>query len=127
MEDYELFDRNTEAFIYGGQIRAVQRMLDFDYVCRKEKPSVVGIITPERGGWEKFFWGTSEIRILRYRSIPEAIKAHPRADVMINFASERSSYQTTKEALLTDNIRTVVMIAEGVPEKRTLELRTIAL
>jgi len=127
MEDYELFDRDTEAFIYGGQIRAVQRMLDFDYVCRKDKPSVVGIITPERGGWEKFFWGTSEIRILRYRSIPEAIKAHPRADVMINFASERSSYQTTKEALLTDNIRTVVMIAEGVPEKRTRELRAIAL
>ena len=126
MEDYELFSRDTQAFIYGGQLRAVQRMLDFDYVCKKEKPSVVGIITPERGGWEKFFWGTSEIRVLRYRSIPEAVKAHPAADVMINFASERSSFETTKEALLTENIRTVVMIAEGVPEKRTRELRTIA-
>jgi ATP-citrate lyase alpha-subunit len=45
---------------------------------------------------------------------------------MINFASERSSFETTKEALMIDNIRTVVMIAEGVPENRTRELRAIA-
>ena len=127
MEDYEIFDRNTQAFIYGAQVKAVQRMLDFDHVCRREKPSVVGIITPQRGGWEKFFWGTSEIIVPRYRSIPEAVDANPQVDVMINFASERSAYETTKEALLTDNIKTVVMIAEGVPEKRTRELRAIAL
>jgi len=34
MEDYDLFDRNTQAIIYGFQVRAIQRMLDFDYVCR---------------------------------------------------------------------------------------------
>lgn len=127
MEDYELFDRNTRTFIYGAQLRAVQRMLDFDYVCKREKPSVAGIITPQRGGWEKFFWGTQEIIINRYLSIDDAIKQQPDVDVMINFASERSAYETTLKALNTDNIRTVVMIAEGVPEKRTRELRAIAL
>ena len=32
MEDYELFDENTKAFIFGTQQRAGQRMLDFDYI-----------------------------------------------------------------------------------------------
>ncbi len=30
MEDYELFNRKTKAFIFGTQQRAGQRMLDFE-------------------------------------------------------------------------------------------------
>lgn len=126
MEAYELFDENTKAFIYGGQTRACQRMLDFDYLSQKKEPSVVGFITPERGGYEKFFWGTKEISLPRFRSIGEAVKKHPEADVMVNFASERSGAPTTKEALLTDTIRTVIMIAEGIPVRRTRELAALA-
>jgi len=63
LPSYELFSRDTKAFVYGNQTRAVQRMLDFDYLCRKTEPSVVAMITPERGGFEKFFWGTKEITI----------------------------------------------------------------
>jgi len=81
MEDYELFDRNTKAFIFGTQTRAGQRMLDFDYLCQRDDPSVAGFITPTGGGYYKLFWGTKEIRIPRYRSIAEAAKAHPEADV----------------------------------------------
>lgn len=123
MEDYELFDRNTKAFIYGTQERAAQRMLDFDYLCQRDEPSVAGFITPTGGGYYKLFWGAREIRIPRYTSIAQAVEAHPEADVMVNFASERSSAESTMEALETDTIRTVIMIAEGVPERDT---RTIA-
>lgn len=126
MEDYELFDSNTKAFIHGSQQRAGQRMLDFDYLCRREEPSVAGFITPTGGGYFKLFWGTKEIRIPRYRSIEEAVKAHPEADVMVNFASERSSAPTTMEALETDTIRTVIMIAEGVPERDVRKIAAIA-
>ena len=42
MHSYDLFSRDTKAFIYGAQTAAVQRMLDFDYLCRKDEPSVVG-------------------------------------------------------------------------------------
>ena len=38
--DYELFSRDTQCIVYGFQTRAVQRMLDFDYVCRRATPSV---------------------------------------------------------------------------------------
>jgi succinyl-CoA synthetase alpha subunit len=118
MKEYELFTRDTKAFVYGAQTNAVQRMLDFDYLCRKDEPSVVAMITPERGGFEKFFWGTREITIPRLRSIAETVERFPKADVMVNFASQRSAFDTTMEALETDTIRTVAVIAEGVPERQ---------
>lgn len=126
MEDYELFDRDTKAFIFGSQTTAAQRMLDFDYVCKRDEPSVVGFITPTGGRFNKLFWGTKEIRVPRYQSIEEAVEAHPEADVMVNFASERSSGPRTLEALKTDTIRTVVMIAEGVPERETRKIAKLA-
>jgi len=117
MQSYDLFSRDTKAFIYGAQTAAAQRMLDFDYLCRKDEPSVVAMITPERGGFEKFFWGTREITIPRLRSISEAVQKFPGADVMVNFASQRSAFDSTMEALGTDTIRTIAVIAEGVPER----------
>lgn len=119
MAGYELFSRDTKAFVYGAQTRAVQRMLDFDYLCRKDAPSVVAMITPERGGFEKFFWGTVEMTIPRLCSIAEAAKQFPQADVMVNFASQRSAFDSTMDALTTDTIRTIAVIAEGVPERQT--------
>ncbi len=118
MKDYELFTRDTKAFIYGSQTAALQRMLDFDYMCRKDSPSVVAMITPERGGFQKVFWGTKEIRIPRLRSIKEAVERFPEADVLVNFASQRSAFDVTMEALSTDTIRTIAVIAEGVPERQ---------
>ena len=124
--DYKLFDRDTTAIVFGYQQRAIQRMLDFDYICRREKPSVAAIVNPTREGFHKCFWGTKEILIPMYRTLEEATRNHPDTDVMVNFASFRSAYPTTKEALLSKTIRTVAVIAEGVPERRTRELIKIA-
>jgi len=126
VKDYELFSKDTKAFIYGAQTRAVQRMLDFDFMCRKDSPSVVAMITPERGGFDKFFWGTKEVRIPRLTSIADATAQYPDADVMVNFASQRSVYDVTVEALDRDTIRTVVVIAEGVPERQERKLAAMA-
>ncbi|MCD6136074.1 ATP citrate synthase [Candidatus Bipolaricaulota bacterium] len=89
-------------------------------------PTVVAMITPERGGFEKFFWGTKEIRIPRITSIPEAVKLFPQADVMVNFASQRSAYDVTVEALNADTIRTIAVIAEGIPERLERKLGALA-
>jgi succinyl-CoA synthetase alpha subunit len=124
--EYILMDKNTKAIVFGFQQRAVQRMLDFDYICRRETPSVVAIVNPTRDGLHKCFWGTKEILLPMYKTLEEATKLHPEADFMVNFASFRSAYPTTKEALLTKTIRTVAVIAEGVPEQRTKELIKIA-
>jgi succinyl-CoA synthetase alpha subunit len=126
MKDYELFSEDTRAFVYGAQTRAVQRMLDFDYLCRKKAPSVVAMITPEGGGFEKFFWGTKEICIPRLRSVAEAARLHSKADVLVNFASQRSAYEVTIEALETKSIRTMIVIAEGVPERQARKMAAVA-
>ena len=129
MEDYELFNRNTQAIIYGFQRNPIQRMLDFDFVSKREKQSVAAIIRPTQNSavsYHKVFYGSTEIVIPIYKTLEFAMKKHPEADVMINFASFRSSYETSKEALESNTIRTVVIIAEGIPERLSRDLIKIA-
>jgi len=116
----ELFSKTTQSFIYNNQVNATQRMLDFDYASGRETPSVAAIINPTGSdGYAKFFFGTREILIPIYRTIEKAAKLHPNVDVMINFASFRSAASSTEEALAIPQVRTIVMIAEGVPERQT--------
>ncbi len=116
--DYLLFDKNSQALIYGFQVKAIQRMLDFDYLCNREKPSVKAIVNPTRDGFHKAFFGEQEILIPMYRTTTEAIKDHSEIDVMINFASYRSAYETTIEALENEQLKTIIVIAEGIPERK---------
>jgi len=117
--DYLLFDENTKALVFGYQQNAIQRMLDYDYVCQRKKPSVGAIVNPTRGGFHKCFWGTKEINLPMYKTIKEALDKHNDIDVMVNFASMRSAFPTTMEALDFKQLKTVAIIAEGVPERRT--------
>jgi succinyl-CoA synthetase alpha subunit len=125
-KEYSIMDKNTKAIVFGYQQLAIQRMLDFDYICRRETPSVAIIVNPTREGSHTCFWGTKEILIPMVKTLREATKMYPEADFMVNFASFRSAFPTSKEALLTKSIRTVAIIAEGVPERRTKELIKIA-
>lgn len=122
-KDYILFDTNTQAFIYNMQTNAVQRMLDFDYVAGRKTPSVAAIINPTGSdSFQKFFFGPKEILISVYKSLKNAANRHKNVDVMINFASFRSAASSTEEVFAIPQIRTVVIIAEGVPERRMREL-----
>ncbi|TFG20609.1 MAG: ATP citrate synthase [Promethearchaeota archaeon] len=121
MKDYELFDRQTQAIIYGLQAAAVQRMLDFDFISKRDTPSVAAIIQPTQTSavaYHKVFYGATEIVIPIYKTLEYATYKHPTADVLINFASFRSAFETSMEALESKTIRTVVIIAEGVPERQ---------
>jgi succinyl-CoA synthetase alpha subunit len=122
--DYVLFDKDTTAIIFGNQEAAVQRMLDFDYLSGKESPSVAAVVNPSGGsrGFTKVFFGWHEILIPMYNNLETAVKKHPESDVVINFASFRSAYEVSTEALNYPSIKTVVIIAEGLPERQTREL-----
>jgi len=91
-------------------------MLDFDFLCGRETPSVAGVINPGSDGFQKLFFGQEEIAVPVHGSIPSACKTHPTADVFINFASFRSAYASSMEALKQPTIRVIAIIAEGVPE-----------
>ena len=118
-KEYILFDKDTQGFIYNMQTNAVQRMLDFDYVSGRKTPSVAAVINPTGSdSLQKFFFGPKEILVPVYKSMKNAASRHKNVDVMINFASFRSAAASTEEAFTIPQIRTVVIIAEGVPERR---------
>ncbi|GLJ22586.1 hypothetical protein SUGI_0425130 [Cryptomeria japonica] len=112
----QLFSRTTQALFYNYKQLPIQRMLDFDFLCGRETPSVAGIINPGSEGFQKLFFGQEEIAIPVHSAIDAACTAHPTADVFINFASYRSAYASSMSALKQPTIRVVAIIAEGVPE-----------
>ncbi|KAJ3045590.1 citrate synthase [Rhizophlyctis rosea] len=117
------FSSTTRSFVYGMQPRAVQGMLDFDFMCKRDKPSVACMIYPFGGHHvQKFYWGTKETLLPVYTSVAEAVEKFPDVDVVVNFASSRSVFGSTRELMSFPQIRTIAIIAEGVPEKRARQL-----
>jgi ATP citrate (pro-S)-lyase len=124
---YRPFDASTRSFVYGLQPRAIQGMLDFDYSCGRETPSVAAMIYPFGGHHiQKFYWGTRETLLPVYTSVDEAVKKHRDVDVVVNFASSRSVYSSTREILTYAQIKAIAIIAEGVPERHAREILHVA-
>jgi ATP citrate (pro-S)-lyase len=122
-----MFTNKTKSIVWGMQTRAVQSMLDFDFVCSRSEPSVVAIIYPFTGDHkQKYYWGHKEILIPVYKKMNDAMTKHPEADVLVNFASLRSAYQSTVETMEFPQIRTIAIIAEGIPENQTRKLIKLA-
>jgi ATP-citrate lyase alpha-subunit len=121
-----LFTRDTQAIFWNNHQTAIQRMLDYDTLIGRELPSVAAIVSPTGSSrFGKFFFGSSEILIPIYRSTAEAVAEHTHADVLLNFASFRRAYRVSNEALDIPGIRTIMITAEGIPERhaRALKLR----
>lgn len=124
---YRPFDATTKSFVYGLQPRAIQGMLDFDFSCGRATPSVAAMIYPFGGHHiQKFYWGTKETLLPVYTSVGEAVKKHPDVDVVVNFASSRSVYSSTQEILTFPEIKSIAIIAEGVPERHAREILHLA-
>ncbi|CAB3370650.1 Hypothetical predicted protein [Cloeon dipterum] len=122
-----MFSKKTKAIVWGMQTRAVQSMLDFDFVCRRTEPSVVAMVYPFTGDHkQKFYWGHKEILINVYKKMEDAMTKHRDADVLVNFASLRSAYESTIETMNYPQIRTIAIIAEGIPENMTRKLILMA-
>merc|ERR1712072_1396955 len=99
--EHTLFHNKTRCFVYGLQPRAVQGMLDFDFICKRKTPSVAGIIYTFGGQFvSKMYWGTSE--------------------------TLRPVYQSTMELMEYPQIKCIAIIAEGVPERRACEILHVA-
>lgn len=118
LPEHALFSDKTRCFVYGLQPRAVQGMLDFDFICKRKSPSVAGIIYTFGGQFvSKMYWGTSETLLPVYQEVGKAANKHPEVDTVVNFASSRSVYSSTMELMEFPQIKTIAIIAEGVPER----------
>eukprot|EP00834_Sanchytrium_tribonematis_P000771 NODE_15_length_50561_cov_0.608081.p2 type:complete len:1139 gc:universal NODE_15_length_50561_cov_0.608081:12744-9328(-) len=121
------FTNSTRCFIWGMQPKAVQGMLDFDYMCKRQTPSVAAMIYPFGGDSNmKYYWGTQDIMIPVYDSLLKALEAHPEVNSIINFTSCRSVFSSTMDIMNFNQIKTICIIAEGVPERRTRHLLHVA-
>jgi len=111
-----LFTKDTQAIFWNNNKKAIQRMLDYDYVIGREKPSVAAIVAPTSSNkFEKFFYGADEIMIPLYRSTADAVAEHKNADVLLNFASFRTAYDVTMEALnMGDQFRVIMVTSYAV-------------
>ena len=114
----QLFTKDTQAIFWNNNTTAIQRMLDYDYTIKREKPSVAAIVAPTSGNkFEKFFYGPDEVMIPLYKTTADAKAAQPQADVLLNFASFRTAYDVTMEALEIGGFNTIMITAEGIPER----------
>ncbi|XP_011620233.1 ATP-citrate synthase isoform X1 [Takifugu rubripes] len=122
-----LFRKQTKAIVWGMQTRAVQGMLDFDYVCSRDDPSVTAMVYPFTGDHkQKFYWGHKEILLPVYKNMADAMRKHPEVDVVISFASLRSAFDSTMEVMQYSQIHTIAIIAEGIPEAQTRKIIKVA-
>ena len=114
----KLFTKDTQAIFWNNNKTAIQRMLDYDYTIKREKPSVAAIVAPTSSNkFDKFFWGGDEIMIPLYKTTAEAKAAHPEAESLLNFASFRTAYDVTMEALNIGGFKSIMITAEGIPER----------
>jgi ATP-citrate lyase alpha-subunit len=115
-----MFTKETQCIFWNNNRKAVQRMLDYDFICQRKKPSVAGIVHPTgQTTFQKFFFGEREVLIPVYASTQKAAAKHPQADVLLNFASFRTAYDVTVDSLRFDSIKTIMITAEGIPERLT--------
>ena len=123
-----LFTKDTQAIFWNNNASAIQRMLDYDYVINRTKPSVAAIVAPTSGNkFEKFFYGPDEIMVPVFRNTAEAAAAFPKADVLLNFASFRTAYDVTMEAIsIKGQFRSVMVTAEGIPERLARKMNQAA-
>lgn len=103
-------------------------MLDFDFISKRKKPSVAGMIYPFGGDHvQRFYFGTKEIILPVYSSAIKACERHSDVDWIINFSSCRSVYESCVEIMeALPQIKNIAVIAEGVPERLSKKLRDLS-
>lgn len=114
-----LFTKETQAIFWNLNTSAIQRMLDYDYSINRAKPSVAAIVASTSSNkFEKFFYGADEIMVPIFRNTTDAASAFPKADILLNFASFRTAYDVTMEAIgIKGHFRMIMVTAEGIPER----------
>jgi ATP-citrate lyase alpha-subunit len=113
-----LYTKDTQAIFWNNNKTAIQRMLDYDYTIKRETPSVAAIVAPTSSNkFDKFFFGPDEVMIPLFKTTRDAKAAQPQADVLLNFASFRTAYEVTMEALEIGGFTSMMITAEGIPER----------
>jgi ATP-citrate lyase alpha-subunit len=122
-----LFTKETQAIFWNNNQSAIQRMLDYDFVIGRVKPSVAAIVAPTaESRFDKYFFGAEEIMIPLFKNTTDASNAFPHVDVLINFGSFRTAYDVSMEGIGLKRLKTIMVTAEGMPERLARKMNQCA-
>lgn len=118
VKEVNLFQENV--IFVGKHLTVIQRIIDYDYYVGKEKPSIKFIYDNfSKNGTLDFFWGNEIIKIPLINTIKHIDNLNYS---VYNFASLRSALSIADE-FTRPNIKSMFIIAEGIPERDAIELR----
>ena len=116
---------NDKIIFAGNHAVMIQRIIDYDYYVGKNEPDIVCIYDDfVESKTQTFFWGTKRIAVPITNSIRriEELLGDKTATVY-NYASVRSYEAVILKLVGIANIRTFYVIAEGIPERKTIAMR----
>lgn len=121
------FDYSDQVIVYGQHKQAIQTMLDYDNLVKKQQPSIVAVIDPISRTQQVYKWGKLDIILPTFKSVEQALEAGLKARIGVNMASSRSAYQATLEMLENKYLKFVAILAEGVNEREARKIAKLAL
>jgi len=123
----DLRTQDMKVLCLGSHPGIIQSILDYDFLVKKQQPSIMAIIAGGRKQ-ERYFWGESEVIIPvvpTLDQLSEAIKN--RCDAVLNVQSARRVLSSTKQALeQLPNLKVAAVFAEQTPEVHSIELAKLA-
>lgn len=109
------FDLSGKIIIMNLQKDVVQRILDYDYMSGLDEPSIACIYYIGDTKQINVFWGDKEIFIPVFSKIEDIVSKKFNISIALNYYSYRSVYDTTLNIMKIPTIKTICIIAEGVP------------
>jgi ATP citrate (pro-S)-lyase len=124
----ELRQLSAKVLLLGTHPGIIQSMLDYDYMCGLERPSVRGIVTGGGRKTERYFWGESEVILPVYPTIDSlSSEQHQDINCVLHVQSARRVLVSMTEALeKLPSLKLGVIFAEQTPEAHSLELAQLA-
>ncbi|HEU4715630.1 MAG TPA: citrate/2-methylcitrate synthase [Candidatus Saccharimonadales bacterium] len=123
----DLRTQDMKVICLGSHPGIIQSILDYDFLVKKQQPSIMAIVAGGRKQ-ERYFWGESEVIIPvvpKLSALPEVKRAQVSA--VLNVQSARRVLASTKEALeLLPNVRVAAVFAEQTPEVHSVQLARAA-
>jgi ATP citrate (pro-S)-lyase len=118
----DIRERPGTILAVGSYRSGYQSIIDFDKLCGKSEPSIIGIVGSSKR-FEKYFWGNDEVLIPCFKTIQDAKSSLRSVDWLLNITSGRRAHQTTVDFFdaFPDSLG-VHIFAEDVPEKAALNL-----
>lgn len=116
---------NDKVIFVGNHTQIIQRLIDYDYFVGKQSPDIICIYDEftKKEKSQMFFWGSQHIHIPITNQLSTISNLSGNYSLTVyNYASIRSCIPITKKLAELSNAQTFYVIAEGIPEKNTIEL-----